>query len=111
MVSIESATFRSSENFDTRISRLIEEADILAVGFPIYGSDCPTPMRKFMEMLPDLKQTPSVNKKVLTYVTQMMFSGDGGYLFHKLLQTKGYSHQWAFHFNMPNNITFVHAVL
>jgi ferredoxin/flavodoxin len=105
LISIESVLIRTSSHLSDDILHLIEKYDIVGFGFPIYGSDAPIPMRTFIEAFPSLTGSPLEGKKCLTYVTQMMFSGDGGFIFHKTLCKKGFDHLWSFHFVMPNNIT------
>ena len=77
----------------------ILEADIVGLGYPIYGSSFPKPVEMFIKTL------ERHHKRAFVYCTQMMYSGDGAAIGAKALRKKGFSvHQLA-HFNMPNNIT------
>jgi ferredoxin len=82
------------------INDMINECDMLGIGYPIYGSDMPS-------IVSDLvSQIASVNdKKAFTFCTQMMYSGDGAIYLAKQLIEKGFTVRQCTHFNMPNNIT------
>jgi flavodoxin/ferredoxin len=84
-----------------QVKPLIEQSDIVGLGYPIYGSDAPLLMQDFITNLPESKQT----KPMLVFVTQAAWSGDGAYFIRPLVEAKGYHIRWAVHFNMPNNIT------
>jgi len=86
----------SPENVTTRI----DQAEIIGLGYPIYGSDAPEIMKTFIENLPVVK-TP---KKMMIYITQMAWSGNGAYFMRRQIEKKGYQIDWAIHFNMPSNI-------
>jgi flavodoxin/ferredoxin len=85
---------------DAEVQELIEKADMVGIGYPIYGSDAPLIMQEFVENLPAV----TVQKPMFIYVTQAAWSGDGAYFMRKLIEAKGYQIRWAVHFNMPNNI-------
>ena len=78
----------------------VAEAAIVGLGFPIYGSDAPRIVHRFVESLPIL----DAEKPVLGYVTQLAWSGDGINFLYPILLRKGYRIRWAAEFNMPNNI-------
>lgn len=83
-----------------KVADLIETAEIIGLGFPIYGSDAPRIFHDFLKKLPD----QTTEKLVLGYVTQAGWSGDGiNFLYRPLLQ-RGYRLRWTIEFNMPNNI-------
>jgi flavodoxin/NAD-dependent dihydropyrimidine dehydrogenase PreA subunit len=84
-----------------QVQKLIDEANIVALGFPIYGSDAPLIMQEFIAALPQIKQP----KPILVFVTQAAWSGDGAYFIRPEIEGKGYRIKWAVHFNMPNNIS------
>ncbi|MEE4195955.1 MAG: EFR1 family ferrodoxin [Anaerolineae bacterium] len=86
-------------NPDT-VAYLVNTAEVVGLGYPIYGSDAPETMKDFIRALPPVK-TP---KPMMIYVTQLEWSGDGAYFMHKEIEQKGYTIKWAVHFNMPNNI-------
>lgn len=95
-----------------QVQKIIEEATIVALGYPIYGSDAPLIMQDFIAALPPNKQP----KPTLVFVTQAAWSGDGAYFIRPEIEAKGYRINWAVHFNMPNNISldmgrFINAIL
>ena len=84
-----------------KTAELIEDTETIIFGYPIYGSCIPEPMRKFIDNLPE----SSKNKKTGIFCTQMEFSGDGAWYYHKTLENKGYDIKWTYHFKMPCNIS------
>ncbi len=80
--------------------QLIDDHDVIGLGYPIYGSDVPTIIRNWIN---GLKMHNS--KRAFIYCTQMMYSGDGAAYGGRLLEKKGFSIRQQAHFNMPNNIT------
>jgi ferredoxin/flavodoxin len=82
------------------VRRLVADAAIIGLGFPIYGSDAPRIFHRFVEALPALDD----EKPVLGYVTQLAWSGNGINFLNNRLLHKGYRIRWAAEFNMPNNI-------
>ncbi|MFO7637325.1 MAG: EFR1 family ferrodoxin [Clostridia bacterium] len=78
----------------------IREADLLVLGYPVYGSDMPKIMEDFIRLLP----VASPTRDVAVFCTQMMFSGNGASFCAGILNDKGYVLIHAFHVNMPNNI-------
>ena len=91
------------------VYELIKKADILGIGYPIYGSSAPAIMQEFIDNLPDLSKTSNKQeekelKTVLLYSTELFASGDGVRYHNKNLKKKGYKMKWGVHFQMPNNI-------
>lgn len=80
---------------------LIAASDMVGIGYPIYGSDLPDPMKDFIAALP--RQTDE--KPILVFCTQMMFSGDGAFVYRKALKQKGFRIVYSAHFDLPNNIS------
>jgi len=80
---------------------LVTSADIVGIGYPIYGSDAPEIIKSFTEELP-IQKNP---KKMMIYVTQLAWSGDGASFMRHALRKQGYDLKWAVEFNMPNNIS------
>jgi flavodoxin/Pyruvate/2-oxoacid:ferredoxin oxidoreductase delta subunit len=78
--------------------RLIAECHVVGFGFPVHGSDVPEVMKDFMQ-----KISP-VEKQVILYCTQWLWSGDGARVGAEFLHP-GYRVQWAEHFAMPNNVS------
>ena len=76
--------------------------DTILVAFPIYGSDMPGNMREFIEK----NRAVFIGKKLITLVTQLLFSGDGGRLAYRLLREEIDEHTASIHINMPTNISF-----
>lgn len=83
-----------------QVNDRVDQADIVALGFPIYGSDAPLIMQEFIKNLPKTEHP----KPMLVFATQAAWSGDGAYFIRPLVETLGYHIRWAVHFNMPNNI-------
>lgn len=79
----------------------IRLADMLGLGYPIYGSDAPLSMLAFIEALP--QRSPPI--PTLIYVTQLAWSGNGASFLRGQLRKKGYDVRWAVEFKMPNNIS------
>ena len=79
----------------------IKTSDIVFFGWPIYGSDLPAPMKRFIDGLMVVEK----GKHVHTFCTQMKFSGDGAWLYHKHFEAKGLTIDTAEHFEMPSNIS------
>ncbi|MBE0700970.1 MAG: 4Fe-4S binding protein [Acholeplasmataceae bacterium] len=79
---------------------LVDTYDVIGLGYPIYGSDVPQPIRKWIN---GLKMHNS--KRAFVFCTQMMYSGDGAAYGGRLLEKKGFVIRQQAHFNMPNNIT------
>lgn len=82
-------------------SKLIEQSEVIVFAYPIYGSSLPLPMKKLIDNLQKLSKP----KKTCIFCTQMAFSGDGAWYYHKSLEEKGFEIKWTYHFNMPNNIS------
>jgi flavodoxin len=85
---------------DEESAELVKSADIIGLGFPIYGSDAPRNFHQFLDRLPALPE----GKPVFGYITQLVWSGDGCNFLEKKLREKGYILTWAIEFKMPNNI-------
>lgn len=82
------ATAHSIEQVtEKQTAALVENADIIGLGFPIYGSDMLRPFHQFLERLPTIQPA----KAVLGYVTQMAWSGNGINFLDAALKSKGYS--------------------
>ena len=79
---------KASEGFDT-----------ILVAHPIYGSDMPLIMRDFLKA----NKTMFAGKKLITLVTQFLFSGDGGRLARRLVRGEITEHIASVHINMPTN--------
>ncbi len=84
----------------SEVKEMVNAAQIIGLGYPIYGSDAPEIMKDFIHNLPNVEN----NKPVFIYITQMEWSGNGAYFLRKKIEAKGYQVKWAVHFNMPSNI-------
>ncbi|MBN2540061.1 MAG: EFR1 family ferrodoxin [Bacilli bacterium] len=80
---------------------LIQSADSVLIGYPIYGSDIPIIMRDFLVMHLSAFQ----KKTILTLATQMLFSGDGGGLACYFLKPANVKCIASMHINLPENIS------
>lgn len=97
--SYEIQTFDISEH--KYLERNIVSADRIIIGFPIYGSSAPIPMRDFVERYS--KQWSG--KDLIIIITQYMFSGDGAASLGRVIEKYGGKVRFAEHFNMPNNLS------
>jgi flavodoxin/NAD-dependent dihydropyrimidine dehydrogenase PreA subunit len=79
---------------------LIEEASLVGIGYPIYASDLPQPMKDFL-----LALGPHPGKHVFVFCTQWMYSGDGARAATRYLRHSGFSIRFAEHFRMPDDIS------
>lgn len=94
------------KNFETKTLSIEEkiddnefyDTDIIFLAYPIYLSDMPRNMKKFIERMPEQ------NKSIGTICTQAVFSGDGAYVSHNILEQKGYSHTWSVQLKAFTNI-------
>ena len=95
------ATAYSIEQTSAEITaELANKADLIGLGFPIYGSDAPENFHAFLKTLP----TQASAKPTFGFVTQWAWSGNGMNFLEKELQGKGYALRWSAEFNMFNNI-------
>jgi flavodoxin/ferredoxin len=79
----------------------IKTADLVFFGWPVYGSDLPAPMKRFIDNLLPIEK----GKHIHTFCTQMGFSGDGAWAYHKRFEEKGLIIDSAEHFTMPSNMS------
>jgi len=81
----------------------IKNHDIITFCYPIYGSRVPRNMREFAARhMSDLS-----GKKIIIFVTQALFSGDGARVFTDMFWDGSVEVIYAEHFFMPNNINNV----
>ena len=83
------------------VPSLVDTANMVGLAYPIYGSDVPEPMQRFIAALPQ----QHAKKPVFVFCTQMMFSGDGAFVCRKTLQNLGYHIAYSEHYAMPNNVS------
>ncbi|MBI9105772.1 MAG: EFR1 family ferrodoxin [Spirochaetales bacterium] len=84
----------------------IRNSDIIFLAYPVYGSDRPEPIKDFIRMIPEASSfAKDLPVPFGIICTQMMYSGDGAWLEHWLIEEKGYQIKWAVHIRMPNNIS------
>lgn len=77
----------------------IKTADLVLFGWPVYASDMPQPMKRFIDVLPVIEK----GKHIHTFCTQSAFSGDGAWHAHSRFEAKGMQIDSAEHFVMPSN--------
>ena len=97
--SAETEVYSIEQCSDVQVESSLASADIIGFGYPVYGSDLPLIMKKFLQALP--RRTNSV--PVFLFCTQWLFSGDGTWAAMEFLP-QGYEVRWSSHFRMPNNI-------
>jgi len=86
---------------DADFSAEVKRHDTIAVCYPIYGSRVPLIMREFVaKHMDDFK-----GKKLIIFVTQLVFSGDGARILTDLFPANHVNVIYAEHFSMPNNIS------
>ena len=79
----------------------IKSHKTIAFCYPVYGSRVPRNMREFVaKYMADL-----TGKKIIIFVTQMFFSGDGARVFTDLFWDGSIDVIYAEHFKMPNNVS------
>ena len=79
-------------------SETISTYDLIGFGAPVYGSSFPHIVKTKIKSLQG-------HQSCFTFVTQMMFSGDGAAYLGRLIQKQGFQSRYQIHINMPNNIT------
>jgi len=85
---------------DTHFFDEIKKHDVITLCYPIYGSRVPRIMREFA-----IKHMSALaGKKIIIFVTQLFFSGDGARVFTDMFEEDAITVIYAEHFNMPNNI-------
>jgi len=85
-------------------AREVEAADLIGLGWPVYGSDLPEPMKEFIERLLPPGGGLRAGKRLFTFCTQLAFSGDGARVYEHELAARGWAIRWSVHFAMPNNL-------
>lgn len=88
---------------DKDIVKVIKEANKIIIGYPIHESIMPFIMQDFLKKHRD----EFIDKDIITIVTQMYFSGDGGALAFRILRKANVRLLHSIHINMPNNISDV----
>jgi ferredoxin len=78
----------------------IRASDTVAFCYPIYGSRVPLIMREFAAQFADALR----GKKLIIFVTQVSFSGDGARVLCDLFPKGHVEVVYAEHFAMPNNV-------
>ena len=88
-------------NDSPAVKRSVDAADLVGLGWPVYGSDLPEPMKEFINsVLPH-----GGGREVFTFCTQLLFSGNGARVYEKELAARGWTIRWSAHLLMPNNIS------
>jgi ferredoxin/flavodoxin len=86
------------EGLQTDSNTIINQYDMIGLGFPVYGSSLPDLVFSWIDQL------DRHHKNAFVFCTQMMYSGDGAAYAGRLLKKKGFRITMQEHFNMPNNI-------
>ena len=94
------ATCHSIEE-DIDFAGQIAAHDVIAVCYPIYGSRAPLIMRQFVVD----NMAAFAGKKLIIFVTQTFFSGDGARSLVDLFPVNHVEIIYAEHFFMPNNVS------
>jgi ferredoxin/flavodoxin len=100
---IESQMISIEQTDPEECARSICAADLVGIGYPIYGSDLPDIVKHFIDDI--LPTAPPQKPRLFLYCTQLMFSGDGAYVYADALRARGWEIYSAVHLLMPNNIS------
>ncbi|MDC7227267.1 MAG: EFR1 family ferrodoxin [Spirochaetales bacterium] len=100
-IKAEAFSIESDQNI---LKQRILESDIVFLNYPVYSSDRPEIVKDFINHLPDVAHSEGP-KEFGIICTQMLYSGDGAWLEHELIEHKGYEINWAIHLRMPNNVS------
>ena len=92
----------SIEN-DIDFAALFAQHEQIAFFYPIFGSHIPRIMREFVVK----HKANLINKKIIIFCSQMLFSGDGARVFVDLLEDIDFQVIYAEHIKMPNNLVNV----
>lgn len=84
---------------DDYLNEIISKSEQIIIGYPIYGSLCPEPMKRFIARLP--KQ--EVKKPIAVFCTQAYMSGDGANYLEETFINKGYYLTQTLELKMSNN--------
>ncbi len=94
-------TLSSIESADPpQVEQMLDECDVIGIGYPVYGSDLPSPMKQFLRSLP----VPPHPVDLFVFCTQWLFSGDGTQAALEFLPSRQYRVRWSEHLFMPNNV-------
>ena len=85
---------------DTDFSKLIVSEKTIGFCYPVYGSRVPKLMREFVVKHSGML----IEKDLIIFCTQMIFSGDGARALTDLFPAKKAKVIYAEHFIMPNNV-------
>ncbi len=91
----------SIESFNDCDADLVKNSDFIIFGYPIYGSMAPRIIREFIKEHHSL----FAGKTAGVIITQLMFSGDGGAHFARILRSYVIKVADITHFNMPSNLS------
>lgn len=83
------------------LARHLDGADALLLGYPVYESTIPKPLRRLIPLLPDGDGT-----KLGVVCTYTIAGGDCCHLPETMLADRGYDSVLATYVKMPNNIKF-----
>lgn len=87
------------------LKKIVDNADIIGIGYPVHGSDSPEIIKEFIRTM------PYGNKPVFSFCTQMMVSGNGGTYIKENIEENGKFLKWAIHFIMPCPIDIPNLVI
>ena len=100
-ISFESEKFPNEEE----IKKLVEKADTVGFGYPIYGSDIPPNFMEFIDNFPMMEK-----KQAFVFTTMMIFSGDGAVVGKRRLRRRGFKVKQAINIRMPNNVKLPYPI-
>ncbi|MCD4784175.1 MAG: EFR1 family ferrodoxin [Candidatus Eremiobacteraeota bacterium] len=82
-----------------RLKDFVPPEVVLILGFPVYGSNVPDPLKELLPLLPD-----GEGRKLATIATLHKAGGDACNLPEKMLEKRGYKSVLATYIKMPNNV-------
>ncbi len=91
----------SDQALQERLAGFVGSAGTLLLGYPVYESTIPRPMRRLIPLLPE-----GVGTRLGVVCTYMMAGGDCCHLPEAELEPRGYRSVLATYVKMPNNIKF-----
>jgi len=87
------------ESIAGRLKEFVSPGVVLILGFPVYGSNIPDPLKELIPLLPD-----GENRKLAVVATIHSAGGDACNLPDKMLKKRGYESFLTTYVKMPNNI-------
>jgi ferredoxin len=96
---------RNDLNWEEIIPSILENGNIIGIGFPVYGSRIPSIMRNWVKTtLCKYSKKHGIKSNAFVYDTMAMFSGDTPLLMKKLLKKCGFQVKQAINIRTLSNL-------